>query len=160
MKKLADIVTNDIKAYLKTILNILNDDKLKLTDEEKNYNESSLNRIYISFKDIKQNLNIEFKNFLKMDYLKKDNEKFIKEIYENKSDEYKNKINFQDYNKNVENLIYDNIVHNSTEIINNLININFNNYIIQVMKNGIKEQFQQKQVEFINQIYIKLFEDK
>jgi len=160
MKKLADIVTNDIEVYLKTILNILNDDKLKLTVEDKNYNESSLNRIYISFKDIKQNLNIEFKNFLKMDYLKKDNEKFIKEIYENKSDEYKNKINFQDYNKNVENLIYDNIVHNSTEIINNLININFNNYIIQVMKNGIKDQFQQKQEEFINQIYIKLFEDK
>ena len=160
MEKLVDNITKDINVYLNTILNILNDDKLKLSDVDKNNNKTSLNKICNSFKDIKQNLNIEFKNFLKMDYLKKDNKEIIKDIYENKSNEYKNKINFQDYNKNVENLIYDNIVHNSTEIINNLININFNNYIIQVMKNGVREQFQQKQEEYVNQIYLKLFEDK
>ena len=158
MNKLQEIVTKDIKEYLTQILNILNNDKLNLNNEIKNNNKISLNKMYNSFKNVKESNIDEFKIFLTMEYLKKDNEKFIKEIYDNKSEKYKKEMNFIEFKKNVENLIYDNIIHSSKEIINNLININFNSYIIQIMKNGIKSQFQENEEEYIKQIYSLLFE--
>ena len=159
IQKLAKVVTEDINKYLNTILNILESDKLNLSDDIKNKNKISLNKMKDSFKNVKEGIKVEFKNFLSKDYLEKDNEKFIKEIYECKSYNYKNEMNFNDFKKNVEKLIYDNIVGNSKEIINNLINLSFNTYIIQVMKNGLKEQFQQKEEEYIKQIYSELFKD-
>ncbi len=158
IKKLTEVITQDINKYLNTILKILDSDNLNLSDDIKNKNKISLKNMNDSFKNVKEAIEVEFKNFLSMDYLKKDNGKFIKEIYESKSDNYKNKMNFNDFKKNVEKLIYGNIV-GSKEIINNLINLSFNNYIIQVMKNGLKEQFQQKEEEYIKQIYSELFRD-
>jgi len=158
VKNLINIITNDIKQYLITIENILNSEKLQLTDEIKNNNKISLNKIYNSFKNAKQSLINEFNNFLSKDYLKRDNEKFVKEIYENKSDNYKKEMNFNDYCQNIEKLIYNNMVKNSKEIINNLMNISFNSYISQIMKNTIREQFQQKEEEYIKAIYSKLSE--
>ena len=159
IRKLMDVVANDINKYLNTILKILDDDKLKLGDDIKNNNKISLIKMSDSFKNVKDDIKVQFKDYLSMNYLKKDNEKFIKEIYECKSDKYKNEMNFNDYKKNVENLIYDNIANNSNEIINNLINLNFNVFILQVMKNGLKEQFKQKEEEYIKEIYSELFKD-
>ena len=159
IEKLMDVVTNDINKYLNTILKILDDDKLNLSDDIKNNNKISLKKMSDSFKNVKDDIKVQFKDYLSVDYMKKDNEKFIKEIYECKSDNYKNEMNFNDFKKNVEKLIYDNIAHNSNEIINNLINLNFNVYILQVMKNGLKEQFKQKEEEYVKQIYSELFNE-
>lgn len=159
IKKLTEVVTEDINKYLNTILKILDSDNLNLSDDIKNKNKISLKQMNDSFKNDKEEIKVEFKNFLSMDYLKKDNVKFIKEIYESKSDNYKNEMNFNDFKKNFEKWIYGNIVGNSKEIINYLINLSFNNYIIQVIKNDLKEQFQQKEEEYIKKIYSELFKD-
>ena len=86
------------------------------------------------------------------------NEKLIKEIYEEKDDEYKKENSFKEYSKNVENLIYDNLYNNSEEITNNILNQGFNFFIIETMKQGIKEQFKKVEEEIIGEIYKKLFE--
>ena len=86
------------------------------------------------------------------------NEKLIKEIYEEKDDEYKKENSFKEYSKNVENLIYDNLYKNSEEITNNILNQGFNFFIIETMKQGIKEQFKKVEEEIIGEIYKKLLE--
>lgn len=93
-----------------------------------------------------------------MKNLIKNNEKLIKEIYEEKDDEYKKENSFKEYSKNVENLIYDNLYNNSEEITNNILNQGFNFFIIETMKQGIKEQFKKVEEEIIGEIYKKLFE--
>ena len=93
-----------------------------------------------------------------MKNLIKNNEKLIKEIYEEKDDEYKKENSFKEYSKNVENLIYDNLYKNSEEITNNILNQGFNFFIIETMKQGIKEQFKKVEEEIIGEIYKKLFE--
>ena len=102
IKKLTEVVTEDINKYLNTILKILDSDNLNLSDDIKNKNKISLKQMNDSFKNDKEEIKVEFKNFLSMDYLKKDNVKFIKEIYESKSDNYKNEMNFNDFKKNFE----------------------------------------------------------
>ena len=86
------------------------------------------------------------------------NEKLIKEIYEEKDDEYKKENSFKEYSKNVENLIYDNLYKNSEEITNNILNQGFNFFIIETMRQGIKEQFKKVEEEIIGEIYKKLLE--
>ena len=93
-----------------------------------------------------------------MKNLIKNNEKLIKEIYEEKDDEYKKENSFKEYSKNVEILIYDNLYKNSEEITNNILNQGFNFFIIETMKQGIKEQFKKVEEEIIGEIYKKLFE--
>ena len=93
-----------------------------------------------------------------MKNLIKNNVKLIKEIYEEKDDEYKKENSFKEYSKNVENLIYDNLYNNSEEITNNILNQGFNFFIIETMKQGIKEQFKKVEEEIIGEIYKKLFE--
>ena len=93
-----------------------------------------------------------------MKNLIKNNEKLIKEIYEEKDDEYKKENSFKEYSKNVENLIYDNLYKNSEEITNNILNQGFNFFIIETMKQGIKEQFKKVEEEIIGEIYKKLLE--
>ena len=55
--------------------------------------------------------------------------------------------------------IYDNIHNNSEEIINNILNQGFNFFIVETMKQGIKEQFKKIEKEIIGEIYTKLFEE-
>ena len=93
-----------------------------------------------------------------MKNLIKNNEKLIKEIYEEKDDEYKKENSFKEYSKNVENLIHDNLYNNSEEITNNILNQGFNFFIIETMKQGIKEQFKKVEEEIIGEIYKKLLE--
>ena len=49
--------------------------------------------------------------------------------------------------------IYDNIHNNSEEIINNILNQGFNFFIVETMKQGIKEQFKKIEKEIIGEIY-------
>ena len=101
----------------------------------------------------------ELTGLLKIERLKKYNEELIKEIYEEKSEEYKKENNFEKFSKNVENLIYDNLYHNSEEIINNVLNQGFKFFVIETMKQGIKNQFKKVEEEILSEIYTKLFEN-
>ena len=149
----------NLDKYLETINDILNNSKLGLNEETKKNNKTTINKIYTSFKNIKKELKDDLTGLLKIERLKKVNEKLIKEIYEEKSEEYKKENDFEKFAKNVENLIYDNLYHNSEEIINNILNQGFNFFIIETMKQGIKKQFKKVEEEILSEIYTKLFEN-
>ena len=159
INQLASKVTKNIDKYLKTILDILNDENLELNEEIKNRNKETINRLYNHFKDEKENIKGELNKLLDIKQLKKNNEEFIKIIYENKDEKYKKDMDFKKFSKNVENLIYDNLFTESKKHINNLINIGFNNFVIQKMKKGIEIQFEQMQENVIKQIYSELFKE-
>ena len=159
INQLASKVTKNIDKYLKTILDILNDENLELNEEIKNRNKETINRLYNHFKDEKENIKGELNKLLDIKQLKKNNEEFIKIIYENKDEKYKKDMDFKKFSKNVENLIYDNLFTESKKHINNLINIGFNNFVIQKMKKGIEMQFEQMQENVIRQIYSELFKE-
>ena len=159
INQLASKVTKNIDKYLKTILDILNDENLELNEEIKNRNKETINRLYNHFKDEKENIKGELNKLLDIKQLKKNNEEFIKIIYENKDEEYKKDMDFKKFSKNVENLIYDNLFTESKKHINNLINIGFNNFVVRKMKKGIEIQFEQMQENVIKQIYSELFKE-
>ena len=159
INQLASKVTKNIDKYLKTILDILNDENLELNEEIKNRNKETINRLYDHFKDEKENIKGELNKLLDIKQLKKNNEEFIKIIYENKDEEYKKDMDFKKFSKNVENLIYDNLFTESKKHINNLINIGFNNFVVRKMKKGIEIQFEQMQENVIKQIYSELFKE-
>ena len=159
INQLASKVTKNIDKYLKTILDILNDENLELNEEIKNRNKETINRLYNHFKDEKENIKGELNKLLDIKQLKKNNEEFIKIIYENKDEKYKKDMDFKKFSKNVENLIYDNLFTESKKHINNLINIGFNNFVIQKMKKGIEMQFEPMQENVIRQIYSELFKE-
>ena len=159
LKQLREGAMKNLDKYLKSILDILSNDKLGLSEETKKNNKKALETIYTSFKNAKIDLKDELTNLLQMKNLIKNNAKLIKEIYEEKSDKYKKENSFDDFRKNVENLIYDNIHNNSDEIINNILNQGFNFFIVETMKQGIKEQFKKIEKEIIGEIYTKLFEE-
>ena len=94
-----------------------------------------------------------------MKRLKKDNEELVKNIYENKSEEYKKEMSFKKYCSNVEDLIYDNIAHNSEEIINNILNSGFSFFVIETIKGGIIDQFKEKEENVLSEIYSELFKN-
>ena len=43
-------------------------------------------------------------------------------------------MDFKQFSKKVDNLIYDNISHESKKIVNNIMNIGFNDFVIQIIK--------------------------
>ena len=159
INQLASKVTKNIDKYLETIFDILNDENLELNEEIKNRNKETINRLYNHFKDEKENIKGELNKLLDIKQLKKNNEEFIKIIYENKDEKYKKDMDFKKFSKNVENLIYANLFTESKKHINNLINIGFNNFVIQKMKKGIEMQFEQMQENVIRQIYSELFKE-
>ena len=159
IKQLTEYVNEDLNKYLDEILKILNDDKLELNDDIKNKNKIALNNLYNSFLNIKNNIKDDLNELLTLDNLKKDNEEIIKKIYESKNNEYKNKINFERYSKNVESFIYENIIDSKDKFINNIINASFNYYLIQIIKEGIKEQFKTREEEILTEIYTNLFKN-
>ena len=120
-------------------------------------NKKSLEIIYSSFKNTRDGIKIELNDMLSMDRLKKDNEEFIKKEYDKKSEEYKKNMDFKKYCKNVEDLIYDNITHNSKEIINNILNSGFSSFVIETIKEGINDQFKEKEEKVLGEIYSELF---
>ena len=158
LKKLKEDAMENLDKYLIKIKDILINDNLGLNEETKKNNKKSIETIYTSFKNAKNDLKGELTDLFQMKNLIKNNEKLIKEIYEEKDDEYKKENSFKEYSKNVENLIYDNLYNNSEEITNNILNQGFNFFIIETMKQGIKEQFKKVEEEIIGEIYKKLFE--
>ena len=66
-------------------------------------------------------------------------------------------MDFKKYCKNVEDLIYDNIAHNSKEIINNVLNSGFSSNVIGTIKEGINGQFKEKEERILGEIYSELF---
>ena len=68
-------------------------------------------------------------------------------------------MNYEEFCKNVDDLIYDNLYHNSNEIINNILNILFNVYVVDSLRDGIKEQFHEIEGLIVKEIYDHLFED-
>ena len=158
--KLTSKSLKDLNEYLKELLDIINDDKLKLSEEIKNNNEESLKKLYNSFNDNKNDIIDELKNSLTIDNLKKENESLFKQVYDEKSENYKSEMNYNDFCSNLENLILDNLSSNKTKVINNLINIHFNDSVIEIIKEGIQEQFKEKEEQVLQEIYSELFKNK
>jgi len=159
MAQLGKQVDKNINKYYKAIYDILNNDKHNLNDDIKEANNASLDNILNYFKTNYNNIKNNLKNKMTINELKKENDEIITNIYDHKSDEYKKEMTYEEFCNNVENLIYDNIYHNSDEIINNLFNIMFNVYIIDAFKEGIKEQFHEIEEQIVKEIYDKLFEN-
>ena len=149
----------NLEMYIKTILEIVNNDNLGLQQEVKNDNKNSIIKIYEYFIKNRENIKKDLLDLLSMKNLKKNFEDNVNEIYEKKSMEYKNENDKNTYSKQVENLIYDNLAHNKDEIINNLLNLEFNNFIIQIIKDGIKEQFKGEEEIILNEIYNEIFKE-
>ena len=158
--KLTSKSLKDLNEYLKELLDIINDDKLKLSEEIKNNNEESLKKLYNSFNDNKNDIINELKNSLTINNLKKENESLFKQVYDEKSENYKSEMNYNDFCSNLENLILDNLSSNKTKVINNLINICFNDSVIEIIKEGIQEQFKEKEEQVLQEIYSELFKNK
>ena len=159
IEKLREKSIQNLENYLKTILEIVNNDNLGLQQEVKNDNENSINKIYEYFKNNRENIKKDLLDLLSMENLKKNFKDNVNEIYEKKSMEYKNKNDKQKYIEQVEKHIYDNLAHNKDEIINNLLNLEFNNFIIQIIKDGIKEQFKEEEKKILNEIYTEIFKE-
>ena len=94
-------------------------------------------------------------DLLTIENLKKNNKELIKDVYEEKNEEYKNEINYEKFCKNIDLYIYDYIVNNKNIIINHLLNVEFNFFIIETIKQGIKEQFEDSLEEIVSEIYSK-----
>ncbi len=159
IKNLVDNSKKSLENYLETMLKIVNNDKLGLSQEVKNNNKVSLTNLCNNFKNIREKLKDDLTDCLSIKKLKKDNEEFVKKIYEKKSEIFKKDMSYQKFCENVENLIYDNLTNNKEEIINNILNNGFNYYIIQIIKTGIKEQFNSCEAIILNEIYTEIFKD-
>ena len=156
---MTDNAKEDLDKYLNIISKILGDEKLGLTSEIINNNEKCLKKVYESFKNIRNTLKNDLIDLLKMDKLISDNKDLVKEVYENKSETYKKNMNFNTFSKNVKDLIYDNMTNNSINIINNILNIGFNFFVIEIIKVGIKAQFEEKEEITLSEIYTALFKE-
>ena len=159
IKKLTENSKESLEKYLDTILKIVNNDKLGLSVEIKNSNKNSLIKLCNCFKNVREKIREELLDSLRISQLKKNNEELVKTLYERKSPEYKKQMTYQKYCKNVENLIYDNITNNKKEIINNILIHGFNFFIIQIIKSGISEQFKNKEIDILNEIYTEIFKE-
>jgi hypothetical protein len=149
----------NLEMYLKKILEIVNNDNLGLEQKVKDDNENSIKTLYEYFIKNRENIKKDLLDLLSMKNLKKNFEDNVNEIYEKKSMEYKNENDKNTYFKQVENYIYDNLAHNKEGIINNLLNLEFNNSIIQIIKDGIKEQFKGEEEIILNEIYNEIFKE-
>ena len=153
LKRLSEDVTKNIDTYLNTMIDIINDDKLGLSDVEKNENEYSLNSIYDYYKKIKNEIKDRKKDILDINYLKEKYKDNIKMFYESKSNQYKQQMDYEKYKSYIEELIYYNLNKKSHEILNNIINLAFNNAILDKIKSSIREKFSKIEEEYITEIY-------
>ena len=159
IKKLKTNSMESIEKFLETMLSIVNNDKLGLSQDIKDENKTSLINICECFKNIRDKLKDDLMNFLEIKKLKEDNQDFIKNVYDNKSDDYKKEMTFTKFSINVEYLIYESIDYNKKEIINNIMNLEFISFIFEVIKSGINEQFKDIEGKILNEIYIEIFKN-
>ena len=159
IKKLKTNSMESIEKFLETMLSIVNSDSLGLSQEIKDKNKASLQSICDCFKNIRDALKDDLIDLLEIKKLKKDYKDFIKTVYYNKKDDYKKQMSYEQFCVNVENLIYDNFAHNKNEIINNIINYGFLQFIFEFIKSGINEQFKEKEEKILNEIYTEIFKE-
>ena len=157
MKYLIKKSKKSLEKYEETILNIINNDKLGLSDEVKKNNIDSITNLCNSFKEIREKIKDDLMDSLSKQKLKKDNEEFVKKIYEKKNEKFKENMPYQKFCDKVENLIYDNLSSKKNDIINNVLNYGFNLFIIKIIKTGIKEQFKSIEDSVLNEIYTEMF---
>jgi hypothetical protein len=160
LKRLSEDVTKNIDTYLNTMIDIINDDKLGLSDDEKNENEDSLYSIYDYFKKIKNEIKDKKKDILEINYLKENYKDDIKMFYESKSNQYKQQMDYEKYKSYIEELIYYNLNKKSHEILNNIINLAFNIAILDKIKSSIREKFSKIEEEYITEVYNNLLKVK
>ena len=159
IKVLSNNALNSLEKFIKSLMSLLNDERLGLSENIKKENKITVDKIYEIFKSFQDNFKDELKSNLALKKLKKDNEEMIKEIYEDKPEIYKKKNSFSNFSKKVEDLIYDNISHRANEMINNILNQGFSYFIIECIKEGIKEQLKEYVKDILEEIYFKIFEE-
>ena len=141
------------------MLNIINSDKLGLSQDIKDKNQNSLIKICACFKNIKDKIKDKLMGLLDKKQLKEDYQDNIKNIYDSKSDDYKKKMTYDKFCNNVEELIYDNFSDNKEEIIINMINHGFILFTFEIIKSGINEQFKENEEKILNEIYSEIFKE-
>ena len=146
-----------LENLLNTMLSIVNNDKLGLSEDIKSKNKESLFKLCNSFKNLRNDLKDNLMESLTMSKLKNDNLDFIKDVYDNRNESYKKEISFQEFCELVEDLIYDNFINNKKEIINNFLNYGFIFFNLEIIKEGIKEQFKEIEVKILSEIYTEIF---
>ena len=152
-------VTNNIEKYLNEISDLINDEEFNLPNEIKNENDKILRILYDHFLKVKEDIKEELFKFLEINNLKNKYDKSVENYYGNKSSKYKKEMCYKSFYKKVEDLMYNNLKKISDEIINILINLSFNFYVIENIKSGIEEQFSGIEEKIINKIYQKLFDN-
>ena len=161
-KKLSNLtitVTNNIEKYLNEISDLINDEEFNLPNEIKNENNKILYILYEHFLKVKEDIKKECFKYLEINNLKNKYDKIIENYYGNKSSKYKKEMCYESFYKKVEDLMYNNLNKKSDEIINMLINLSFNFYVIENIKSGIEEQFSGIEEKIINKIYQKLIDN-
>ena len=159
IKLLSNNALNSLEKFIKSLMSLINDERLGLSENIKKENKITVDKIYEAFKNFQDNFKDELKSNLTMKRLKKDNEEMLKEIYEDKPEIYKKKNSFSNFSKKVEDLIYDNISHRANEMINNILNQGFSFFMIECIKEGIKEQLKEYEKDILEEIYVKIFEE-
>ena len=156
VKKMAKCILENLDNKTNTLLSIINNDEFDLNLETKRNNQINLVQIFSKIQNIEISLNNDLKKELGIEKLKSNNQEILNKYYNQKSKEYKDKININKFIQNVNTLIYKELNSHSDEIINNIINFSVHLFIIQRIKESIKEQYQDFQKQIIKEIYNKL----
>ena len=159
IKKLKNNFIESVEKFSEAMLNIINSDKLGLSQEIKDKNQNSLIKICACFKNIKDKIKDKLMGLLDKKQLKEDYQDNIKNIYDSKSDDYKKKMTYDKFCNNVEELIYGNFSDNKEEIIINMINHGFILFMFEIIKSGINEQFKDSEEKILNEIYSEIFKE-
>lgn len=159
INKLVNNSKENIENLLETMLSIVNNDKLGLTQDIKNKNKDSLKKLSNRFKNIRNELKNDLMELLSMSKLKSDNKNFIKNLYDKRSSNYKKELSYKEFTELVENLIYDNFENNKEEIINNILNQGFIFFNLEIIKEGVGEQFKEFEKEILTEIYTEIFKE-
>lgn len=154
---MSNCILENFDDKINTILNIINDDEFGLNDETKENNQISLVQIFSIVQNINIAQKIDLKKELDIEKLKSNNQEMVNKYYYEKNKEYKAKINIIKFNHLVNSLIYKELNSHSDEIINKIINYSLYLFIIQKIKESIKDQYQDYQKQIIKEIYDKLF---
>ena len=159
IEELGNEAKRDLEHLLKEFLNIVNNNKLGLSQEVKKQNKDSLMKIFNNFRTQREPLKNELMKLLRKDKLKEDNNDLVKNIYEQKNEDYKKEMGYEQFCKNVENLVYGNLDSCKEEIINNLLNQVFVFFILETIKSGIMEEFKLREKVILNEIYTAIFKE-
>ena len=154
---LASTAIEDLKKYINTTLELIDDEQLNLSKIIKEKNKKIIYNLYESFQKIKENIKDTFSDFLTVENLKKNYGKNIEKLYDFKSNSYKSNMNYQTFYEKIEKIIFNKMNKKSKEILNILLDLSFHNYIIENIRLGIEGHFEKREEKIINEIYQKIF---